>query len=391
MTSRKKRLCVIADYAPWSGGGVECVVRQTVRFAIEAGYCVSVVFRERSETADGFDEVRFVRVPDVKLPFLHHVIYSLLAGARAMVLDCDIVHVHAQTGFGFVLLNRITGVWKKKRPFLVATYHGTARYIMTYNFGLPIRILVKLALMMFSYMHRKVAHAADVVIAVSDIVRDEIVADYHVDPCKVVVVRNGVDTEAFQPHPKCEARRLLELDADALVLLFVGKNLTVKGFDTAYTVAKKLRKIRENTVLVVVGPKRIPQGCNDVAVKVYSGLPRRLLPYVYSAADVLLHPSRYEGGHPTLTILESLACGTPVVVSWEARVEEECPGIVTVRDRDPEAWCEAVLALIALTGTSDLSKQCREFVTNKYGIELYRQYIEIYQSGTKVPNGSYSN
>src|SRR4051812_35359779 len=72
--------------------------------------------------------------------------------------------------------------------------------------------------------------AADGVIAVSRELAD-IIIRMGVDPSRVVVRYDGVDTAVFNPGSRCAARRRLGLDSAKKRLLFIGNLVEVKGID----------------------------------------------------------------------------------------------------------------------------------------------------------------
>lgn len=128
----------------------------------------------------------------------------------------------------------------------------------------------------------------------------------------------GIDTELFQPEPQAEARRTLRLNVDAYLVLFgatAAESDPRKGFDLlAATLARLPREISGRPVVgVVFGNQRdvmIP-GLDIPLISLGQLSDDKILRMVYSAADVFAAPSR-EDNLPN-TVIESLACGTPVV------------------------------------------------------------------------------
>jgi glycosyltransferase involved in cell wall biosynthesis len=136
-------------------------------------------------------------------------------------------------------------------------------------------------------------------------------------PPSVEVVPNGIDTATFTPVEKNVARQALGLPEDAKIVLFgaaSGANRKRKGFDLLIDALNRLdHRTSERTVLLVFGDK-LPEEIDVPNITVSSvGAIRddEMLARIYSAADLLVSPSRQE--NLSLTVLESLACGTPVV------------------------------------------------------------------------------
>lgn len=196
------------------------------------------------------------------------------------------------------------------------------------------------------------------VIAVSPGVLEEIQQFYH-HPGRVIP--NGVDTRLFVRQDRLACRRQLGLPADARVGIFVGRAEYTKGFDLVREIIRRA----PDTHFVLVGE------CPDLPgnVVVRRRVPHEQMPLLYSAADFLLLPSRYEGFN--LTVLEALACGLPILVSRAAYSLDEDPrGLgVVVETADPRAYVAALDGLPAVVdGPSE-----RERVAARYSLERFRE------------------
>lgn len=132
----------------------------------------------------------------------------------------------------------------------------------------------------------------------------------------VDVIPNPLDPKAFAPVDSGLARDFLGLSQDKALVAFGaiggGRNF-VKGFDLLIDALNDLRGYRDDLELVVFGQSE-PKNLIDLGFPVnYTGhlhddLSLRM---VYSAADVMVVPSRMEAFGQTAS--EAHACGTPVV------------------------------------------------------------------------------
>ena len=140
---------------------------------------------------------------------------------------------------------------------------------------------------------------------------------------RLTTMPNGVDLVRFSPMAKPQARALLGWSS-APTLLSVGNLVVNKGHHLAIEALNQLPGF--NLVIVGLGPER--QALQALAAR--RGLAARvtlvgevaqkdLVPY-YSAADILVLASSREGWPNVL--LESLACGTPVVAADVGGVSE---------------------------------------------------------------------
>ncbi len=134
---------------------------------------------------------------------------------------------------------------------------------------------------------------------------------------RVEIVPNGVRLES---GPEREAARAavgarIGMRHGAALLLFVGHNFKLKGLDLALDA---LGLFDESAHLVVAGggnPETFRRRARDLGVGErvhFVGRQEDLKPF-YAAADLLLHPTRYD---PFANVcLEAMACGTPTVTT----------------------------------------------------------------------------
>jgi teichuronic acid biosynthesis glycosyltransferase TuaC len=134
-------------------------------------------------------------------------------------------------------------------------------------------------------------------------------------PHRVHMLRNGVDLAVFRPCDRDAARRGLGFTRPTL--LAVGNLVPKKRHGLIVEALARMEGV--DLAIVGDGPER-PRiealagrlGVSD-RVRFLGRQPQESLPRIYSAADLLIHPSLREGWPNVL--LESMACGTAVVVA----------------------------------------------------------------------------
>lgn len=194
------------------------------------------------------------------------------------------------------------------------------------------------------------ARSASRIVAVSQALKQTMAA-LGVEPDHIVVLRNGVDLELFQPIDRDEARRTLGLAAPK-VLVSVGNLVPEKGHDLFIETVAALPGVE--ALIVGAGPERRRLleliGRRGVAarLRILDEMPQERLRVVYSAADALVLASAREGWPNVL--LEAMACGTPVVAADVGGVREIVAEPVAgrvVESRDGAAFARAANDLLA--------------------------------------------
>jgi len=179
-----------------------------------------------------------------------------------------------------------------------------------------------------SWVETTALNAADAVIAVSSDMRDDVLRLYPaLDPSRVHVVRNGIDTDVWHPaHPQGDESVLARLGVDRSrpMVAFVGRITRQKG--VAHLLAAAHRFSPDIQLVLCAGAPDTPEIAAEVTAAVTelarmrTGVfwIREMLPIVgireiLSAAMVFICPSVYE---PLgIVNLEAMACATAVVAS----------------------------------------------------------------------------
>lgn len=171
------------------------------------------------------------------------------------------------------------------------------------------------------------------------------------DPARVTVLRNGVDLDMFRP-PADRAALRRGLGIGGPTLLSVGHLIERKG--QHHTIAALTDLPGWTLLLVGEGPERgrlealaATRGVAD-RVRFMGSQPHAALTGFYGAADISVLASSREGWANVL--LESMACGTPVVASRipgnDEVVAERSAGLI-VDANTPDGFADGVRALWA--------------------------------------------
>ncbi|MGC5036337.1 glycogen synthase [Streptomyces sp. DT190] len=182
------------------------------------------------------------------------------------------------------------------------------------------------------WAERTAIEAADAVIAVSGAMREDILGCYPaLDPEKVHVVHNGIDTRLYRPDHGTDALDRVGIDRSRPYVLFVGRITRQKG------VPHLLRAVRDidpaAQVVLCAGAPDTPEidrefrelfaelsEVRDGVFWIPKMLPRPEVIQLLTHAALFVCPSVYE---PLgIVNLEAMACGTPVVASAVGGIPE---------------------------------------------------------------------
>ncbi|MFD4670850.1 glycogen synthase [Lentzea sp. NPDC058450] len=176
-----------------------------------------------------------------------------------------------------------------------------------------------------SWAERTAYEHADAVIAVSDGMRADVLDAYPaLDPAKVHVVRNGIDSNAYHPVRETDALTSRGIDPTKPIVAFVGRITRQKGLSHLVAAAHEIDP--EAQIVLCAGAPDTPEIAEEIRTAVSELAEKRagvfwiqkmLQPaevrQILSHATVFVCPSVYE---PLgIVNLEAMACGTAVVAS----------------------------------------------------------------------------
>ncbi len=167
------------------------------------------------------------------------------------------------------------------------------------------------------------AKRADAIIAISESTRQDVISAFNVSPKKVHTVYCGADA-AFRPLPKADIEAFRTKHQLPQKFIFrlgtIEPRKNVEGVIKAY--AEWRARDKTAPPLIVAGGKgwyyrEVFQWVENLGLQdsvFFPGyLPQSDLPLWYNAASLMVYPSHFEGFG--LPVLESMACGTPVITS----------------------------------------------------------------------------
>lgn len=373
-----KRIAVLTDHADplapiggFEAGGENVYILELTRSLAKLGWVIDVFTRwsslKTTKIAKIGPNVRVIRLKagpieyiprDQLLPLMTEYVENFCTFMKENKLEYLLLHGNYYfSGWAGVQLSKHLGI-----PH-VNTFHtlGAIRHqaLGTRDHSPKERIKIE----------KEVLNSADRIIATSPPMKEDMVKEYGTAAKKIVVIPGGVNLNRFTPTPQLLARRVLHLNPNRLMVLYVGRIERRKGLDTLlsamYELARRLPERREVLRLYISGSvapqkwEKLPDGpekqelhrlqgiveqlkIKDI-VRFVGSVNREYLQYYYSSADVTVVPSFYEPFG--LVPLESMASGTLVVASkvggMQWTIKDGKTGLL-VPPRDPIVLAEKI-------------------------------------------------
>ena len=237
------------------------------------------------------------------------------------------------------------------------------------------------------WIERYVYQKADRVVVLSKAFQNEVVRHYGIDLARVSVIPPGVDLEAFRPagSDNVELRQQLNVAPDSFVVVCARRLERRMGIDMLLDAWRIVQQERDNAVLCLVGvgseEDRLRQQAAllpDPSKVLFLGrVDDDRLTKLYQVADCTVVPTRALEGFG-LVVLESLACGTPVVVTDVAGLPEtvgELDQSLVVPAGDIAALSRRLLT--AADGALPTWQRCRQHAQRFNWADAARRHLEI--------------
>ncbi|MCP4265328.1 MAG: glycosyltransferase family 4 protein [Candidatus Brocadiaceae bacterium] len=304
----------IYKYLPKKGGG-EAYLANFADQLSERGHEVHI-FANKWESNN--HKLHFHTIPAIRYPkLLKDISFAINSYFNMSKHDYDIVHVVGRI-MGMNVFNPHCGVemaWLKQELLSIRSPFYILSKLLNPFFCF--REIYLLWLDKKQYTSKKVSR----IIAISDMIKNDIISYHNVDPQHIDVIYNGVDIQRFNPGNKKIFRKVVrkELSIDEeLVILYVSNNFRLKGLYTLIKSLSQLKKSHKDFKALIIGRGKVAQyrklakklNCLDNLI--FLGHVNEIEKY-YAASDICAHPTFYDSC--SLVVTESLASGLPVITT----------------------------------------------------------------------------
>lgn len=297
---------------------------------------------------------------------------SFIIRSRHIILRSNIVQAE-----GAVSSALITLFAKKvfKRPVVVDSHDAFQALRIKYQSSL--RKILEI------FLEKTTYKCADLILAVSEkdkefLVKQGICRD------KIVVIPNGVDTEAFEPSLKADKAQTIYNLNGPFQVVFVGNmeylpNQEAANIITSRIAPKVLRHIN-NTKFLMIGRASLKPIVNSINV-IFTGVVDNVAEFL-SASDVAIAPL-LQGSGTRLKILEYFSCGLPVVSTSTGAEGLDIKNEVNILiEDDMDKFAMKIVDLLKSKELRErIGKAARDLVMKKYDWRIIGKQLDAVYVG----------
>lgn len=202
---------------------------------------------------------------------------------------------------------------------------------------------------------------------------------------RIEVIPNGINISAYKPVPQYRGKSLYDLPKDRNIILFGAADPTDprKGYDQLIEGLYNIQDGAWKIDIVTFGSDSL-DAFNDLEYDVHTvgRIDDIGLSLLYAAADVFVTPS-LQDNLPN-TVMESLACGTPVVAfdvgGIGDMIAHKKNGYLAT-PADATDLADGIQWVLRNTSEAELSSNARQVVEERFELEsVARQYRDLYRS-----------
>ncbi len=368
------------NYAPFPAGGQDRQAQGVAERLARQGWKMTVLTKRRSKETkprEVVNEVSVRRLFNPLIPkiegalFLANVFWGLLTGPRGQVIHLNQMYREILPA---LLVKRLRGT-----PIVICVSCGGA-------YG----DIARLKVVPFGRWMLRLSRRADAVISLSDQITEELIEAGFVAE-RIAKIPNAVDTSRYLPSTHEERQHLrdeLHLPQGGPLVIFTGRLHFQKAIDRLIRAWKEVAAAHPTANLLILGEgpeeARLRQLTSDLELFNsihFLGHIEGVLPYL-RASDVFVLASLFEG--VSLSMLEAMACGMPVVTTniggTREVIRDNVDGLLIGPDDVPGLAARLSQALTNPALRQQVGAQARRRVEELYGLahssELYGNLYE---------------
>ena len=299
--SQNKVFNILHVVSKLPAGGVENMLLRVVRGYDKKRFQTSICcIKEGGEIADELNRSGY------KVEILNkmktHVLGWDSVSALYNLIKRENIHILRTHQYHANLYGRLAGILAGV-PVIVSSFHNLYRSPDKPKFHRSL----------FNYI---LSFFTDKLVAVSDSIADDMIHYDWVNPARIQVIHNGVESAFFENAvSKLRARKILNMPDDGIIVGSAGRLVPQKGHRHLIMAAAKMG----DTQVAIAGDGPLMEELKDLArredIKCFfmGRLTREMMPVFLKALDIFCFPSFWEGSPSAL--MEAMSAGLPIIAS----------------------------------------------------------------------------
>jgi len=359
-----------------SWGGMEMVTINSIKQLLDRHISVELICTVESRIHIESNNIGMIIYP-IKAPGYFHPMITIKVVSIIKNGKYDLIHTHASKDLW--LLVPALKLIKSKTPLVLTKHVGS---------------FIKKTDKMHNWLYSRVNYA----IAISKVIKDNLLETTALNENKIVLHYNGVDPEKFDPNnvDLLKVRKELNIKEDELLLGMVARFSAGKGHENFLLVAKELSVKYNNLKFMIVGEASKGEDAYAEEIKelanvyelnniIFAGF-RNDMPEVLSAMDIFIFPSHAEAFG--VALVEAMAMAKPSVSTssdgiLDITVDNET-GYLFKKDDPADLINKLKLLINSLEKRRILGKTARKRVLEHFDsqklmdglVELYKKFIK---------------
>jgi glycosyltransferase involved in cell wall biosynthesis len=375
-TRNNKNMKILYSCLSKSWGGMEMVTINSIKQLLDRHISVELICTAESRIHIEANNIGMIIYP-IKAPGYFHPIVTIKVLSIIKNGKYDLIHTHASKDLW--LLVPALKLIKSKTPLFLTKHVGS---------------FIKKTDKMHNWLYSRVNYA----IAISKVIKDNLLETTSLDEKKIVLHYNGVDPERFVPNDVdlMKLRKELNIKEDELLLGMVARFSAGKGHENFLLVAKELSVKYSNLKFIIVGEASKGEDVYEEKIKeladvyglnniIFAGF-RNDMPEVLSAMDIFIFPSHAEAFG--VALVEAMAMAKPSVSTssdgiLDITVDNET-GYLFKKDDPADLKNKLELLINSPEKRRTLGKAARQRVLEHFDsqklmdglVELYKKFIK---------------
>lgn len=309
------------------------------------------------------------------IPLSLRFIISLILRKKILNIENNILFIHR-------VEHALPFLFPFKRNKIVLIIHGASKHLEVPSCDSRLRKIKGIFYKIESYVIKKV----DKILLVSNEGMEYYSRKFPKFKYKFELIPTWVDTSIFSPQDKSKARKKLNFSLSEKIIIFIGRINSQKDPDLCLEAFRIVKgRFSESRLLIVGEGEMMPKIKDKIkkfnlqeCVTLVGVIPHNHLPELVNCADLSILSSRWEG--MPRCVLESLACGVPVVstdVGDVNKVVKDGISGYVVMSRDPKELAEKSIEI--LTADKIKREDCVAMIKDYSAERVVKRIVKIHR------------